>query len=268
MFGYGNSCGNIIHQVSSSYFLNLTYIFAIIGIKSVQNIKSNSVFAQFFKKYYNLKSLKTFYFINGVLWFLVQYLFTMKETINNRTASLIELLNATLDAGSFYTGCLCSYILYDQYPLKNIEETQIGSLITTNIPKGLLGSIIIYSITNIYCVLSFQLHMLHHNSITIYFIQKILIYFFTSITISLLLCGGIIKQYKFVDNLSQSEFKLVQLTEIISYKLAVRIGDIKIGPENKTVIFLVAIGTLSVICKFVSFFEQLFKELLSLFECI
>ncbi|CAL6053216.1 Hypothetical_protein [Hexamita inflata] len=81
MLGYGNSCGNIIHQVSSSYFLNLTYIFAIIGIKSVQNIQSNSVFALFFKKYYNMKSLKTFYFINGALWFFLCWMFMLIFTI-------------------------------------------------------------------------------------------------------------------------------------------------------------------------------------------
>ncbi|CAL6053214.1 Hypothetical_protein [Hexamita inflata] len=187
----------------------------------------------------------------------------MKESINEQTTNLTGILCLSLDSGSYYAGCVLAYILYEKHPIKQINETKVGSFMYKHLPKGIWGSIICYTTINIYGTISFHMHRTHKDSITLYFVQKILIYLVTSCVITFLLCDGKVAQYNFVNIVSRSEHKFLLFSEIITYKIATSIGDIKIGPDNKTVVFLVAIGTISVIYKFVNYAEILLRDMLN-----
>ncbi|CAL6083879.1 Hypothetical_protein [Hexamita inflata] len=266
LFGNNNQCGNIIHQVVCNYFLQLSTILGYIMMKSVDKIHSNNVALQYLKQRYGISKLKYVYIVLFVTNFIAHNLVVMKISVQAQTLDLNVILRITQDSGSFYCGSLIAFYLYDQYPLQNIKETKLGTIIYKFLPHGILGTIVFYSVLLLDGIICQKLFENSKNIINTFTIQRIITYITVAIELSLLCCDCKVIQVPLFAKISRSGLNFLLLSEIITFKIANSIGDIKIGPYNNSVILLVSIGIITIVVSIVKQVDYLWREVLSFFK--
>ncbi|CAL5979611.1 Hypothetical_protein [Hexamita inflata] len=266
MFGNNNQCGNIIHQVVCNFFLQLSIIAGYIMMKIVDKIQSSNAAVQYLKQHYGISQVKQVYIVLFISNFIAHNLVVMKISVQAQTMDLNVILRITQDAGSFYCGSVTAYYLYDKYPLQDIRETKIGSVVFKFLPHGIYGTIVFYSVILLDGLICQKLFQTSQNLINTFNIQRIFTYITVAIELSILCCDCKIIQVPLFTKISRSGLNFLLLSEIITFKIANSIGDIKIGPYNNSVIFLVSIGIIAIVVSIVQYVDYIWREILYFFK--
>ncbi|CAL5990728.1 Hypothetical_protein [Hexamita inflata] len=265
MFGSGNSCGSVIHQVTSISFIILYITFINVIVQYVNALQNNTPFILFLKKLYDVNAARTFYTVNFIIWFSVQFIIVTKLSIKMRTHDLSVLLNVTIDGGSMYAGLLCAHEYFGIFPMRSIQSTPLYMHIIKRIPKN---HYLFYMIILIISLFVINMFLCTSNSYFIFkhFIFRIIFYFIVSLIVALLLCSEKHITLKISHQLHFYGFKCLLISEIVTFLLKKQIGDIKIGPQNGAVVALVGTGTVGVVLWAMKSVNFVFGDLIRQFE--
>ncbi|CAL6044137.1 Hypothetical_protein [Hexamita inflata] len=265
MFGSGNSCGSVIHQVTSISFIVLYITLVNVIVKYVNALQINTPFILLLKKLYDMNAARTFYTINFIIWFSVQFIIVTKLSIKMRTHDLSALLNVTIDGGSMYAGLLCAHYYFGIFPMRSIQSTPLYQHFIQRIPKNHYLFYMIILIISLFVVNTF---LCTSNSYFVlkHFIFRIIFYFIVSLIVALLLCSEKRITLKISHQLHIYGFKCLLVSEIVTFLLKKQIGDIKIGPQNGAVVALIGTGTVGVILWAIKSVNFVFGDLIRQFE--
>ncbi|CAL6021754.1 Hypothetical_protein [Hexamita inflata] len=198
----------------------------------------------------------------------LQIIVVAKRTMHleNLYIKIQQLLTRTIDGCAYFCGAFTANQLFGSFPLKPINESVVGKLIDKYVPKGFFGSLIVYLIL-LFWILIYSLLRQNDN----YFMQK---YYFstlsltyvTAITVAIVLSGRSFIDNKFLKQISQYGQECLLFSEIMVFKIQMSVGEIKIGPENGIVVFIVAIGVLTAVLSMLKLVHLCILDLLNMFS--
>ncbi|CAL6010804.1 Hypothetical_protein [Hexamita inflata] len=195
---------------------------------------------------------------------LAHYFVVMRTSVQKNTKDLNILLRVTVDVGSFYSGCLTAYYFYDRYPLKNMKETKIGALFVQYLPKKFWRTLLLYSVIALNGIASSLLFQTNTNLINIYHIQKLINIVTMFMILGIYACGCDLN-IKFLNKISRSDINFLLVSEVVTFNIANSIGEIQIGPYNKSIIFLSFIGIIALVLWVVQMVDYLWIDIIKQF---
>ncbi|CAL6044787.1 Hypothetical_protein [Hexamita inflata] len=186
--------------------------------------------------------------------------------LENLYIKIQQLLTRTVDGCAYFSGAFTANELFGSFPLKPIHESKLGKLIKKYVPLGFFGTLIIYLIMVFWILIYYILRQNDNYFMQKFYFSTVTLSHITGITVAIVLSGRKFIDNKFLKQISQYGQDCLLFTEIMVFKIQMSVGEIKIGPENGIIVFIVAIGVLTAVLSMLKLVHLCISDLLNMFS--